>query len=235
MRTINGSPSSSGCRSAAVPRDGDLALSLRGLTFGYGRREILRGVDLDVGEGSFVSIVGHNGSGKTTLLKVILGVLKPSSGSIRFFDSGDGASASSVGYVNQGAIDTRLPLCAEEVVEIGLIGAEGIPGRSVPEALRTLGIEELAKRPYRELSGGQKQKVQIARCLVRSPRLLLLDEPTSYLDESSETEFMRLIKRLNQERRMTILMISHDRSLVETYSDRIVRLDGGKIREEARA
>jgi zinc transport system ATP-binding protein len=235
MRTINGSPSSSGSRSAAVPRDGDLALSLRGLAFGYGRREILRGVDLDVAAGSFVSIVGHNGSGKTTLLKVILGVLKPSSGSIRFFDSGDGASASSVGYVNQGAIDTRLPLCAEEVVEIGLIGAEGIPGRRVPDALRALGIEELAKRPYRELSGGQKQKVQIARCLVRSPRLLLLDEPTSYLDESSETEFMRLIKRLNRERRMTILMISHDRGMVETYSDRIVRLDGGVIREEARA
>jgi ABC-type Mn/Zn transport systems, ATPase component len=218
-----------------MPLNGVPALSLRGISFGYDRRTILRDVDLDVAEGAFVSIVGHNGSGKTTLLKLILGVLRPASGSITFFNSTRGASEASVGYINQGAIDTRLPLCAAEVVEIGLIGTDKASGREAGEALRALGIEELAKRPYRELSGGQKQKIQIARCLVRSPRLLLLDEPTSYLDESSELEFMRLLKRLNGEKAMTIVMISHDRSIVETYSDRIVRLDGGRLHEEPRS
>lgn len=235
MRAFDGDPTLPRERSGPMPLNGVPALSLRGISFGYDRRTILRDVDLDVAEGAFVSIVGHNGSGKTTLLKLILGVLRPASGSITFFNSTRGASEASVGYINQGAIDTRLPLCAAEVVEIGLIGTDKASGREAGEALRALGIEELAKRPYRELSGGQKQKIQIARCLVRSPRLLLLDEPTSYLDESSELEFMRLLKRLNGEKAMTIVMISHDRSIVETYSDRIVRLDGGRLHEEPRS
>lgn len=223
---LSGSPTQ--VEPAAVGRS---LLSLRAVSFGYGDRLILRDIDFDLAAGSFTSVIGHNGSGKTTLLKVILGVLKASSGSVRFhFAAGQGAS-SSIGYVNQGAIDTRLPLSVREVVEIGRIGKAG--AKPATEALAAAGIEDLASRQYRELSGGQKQKVQIARCLVRDPRLLLLDEPTSFLDESSERDFMGLLRLLNRERGITIAMISHDRSIVEAYSDRVVRLDSGRLREES--
>jgi zinc transport system ATP-binding protein len=210
-------------------------LSLRGVTFGYGPYPVFKDLDLDIAEGSFTSVIGHNGSGKSTLLKIILGVLRPSSGSVRFGEIDKRGNVAEIGYINQGAIDTRLPLSALEVVEIGLIGKErAAAGPGPMDALRAIGIDSLASRQYRELSGGQKQKVQIARCLVRDPRLLLLDEPTSFLDESSELDFMRLLRKLNQERRITIVMISHDLCIVEEYSDRIVRLDGGRLREEAR-
>jgi ABC-type Mn2+/Zn2+ transport system ATPase subunit len=195
---------------------------------------ILRDLDLEIERGSFVSIIGHNGSGKTTLLKLILGVLKPSSGMIRIFPQEGDSSPPSVGYINQGCVDTRLPVSVSEVVEIGLLGRKAEQGKAVRNALRLVGIEELASRPYRALSGGQKQKVQIARCLARESRLFLLDEPTSFLDESSELDFMDILKRINGAQNITIIMISHDRSIVERCSDRIIRLDQGALREGAR-
>jgi ABC-type Mn2+/Zn2+ transport system ATPase subunit len=205
-------------------------LSLRDVCFSFEARPILGNVDLDIAAGSFTSIVGHNGSGKTTLLRIILGVLKPSFGSVSFGETGGRGVASAIGYVSQGAIDTRLPLNVTEAVQIGLVGKKD--GMRVPDALRSVGISGLADKRYRELSGGQKQKVQIARCLIRDPLLLLLDEPTSFLDENSEQEFMRLIGRLHKERGIAVIMVSHDRALVNSHSDRVVRLEGGRLREE---
>lgn len=206
-------------------------VALHSVTFGYTSHPILKDISLHVREGQFVTIVGHNGSGKTTLLKLILGLIKPNSGSV----SVDGKSLSagtkraSIGYINQGSIHTRLPISVAEVVKIGL--AADSRETDISESLALLGIEDLEGMQYRHLSGGQKQKVNIVRCLVGRPKLLLLDEPDAFLDQKSEIEFMEILKNLNSVRGITIIMVSHNITLVQRYASRVCRLENGSLEE----
>lgn len=202
------------------------AIILEGVSFSYGHHAVLSGIDLAIIRESFTGIIGRNGAGKTTLLRLMLGSLTPDSGTIT---RPDAARGEPIGYVGQGPIATRLPLTAFEATAIGYPGKDR--AKRAEEALETMGMAAFSRRLYRELSGGQKQKVQIARCLASGARIILLDEPTAALDETAEAEFMAVLDAMKKAKALTVAMISHDRALFAGRADRVVTLDRGTVSE----
>jgi ABC-type Mn2+/Zn2+ transport system ATPase subunit len=196
---------------------------------GYGRRKVLANVNLALGAGDFLGIVGPNGTGKTTLLRAMIGTLRPVAGQVRR------AVGVRFAYVPQRQfIDEVFPLSAMEVALMGrytLLGAVAGPSRGdrdrVMECLAHVGIADLAHRAYRELSGGQKQRTLIARALAAEPNALILDEPTNDMDVGSEYAIMELIKRLHDEDKLTVVMVSHLLNVVINYARKLVLIDGG--------
>jgi len=202
---------------------------------------ILRGVNLEVQSGEFVSIVGENGAGKTTLLKVVCGILKPSKGQVYIF--GNDLSQfknltllrKEIGVVPQRFISHRFPIRVEEAVLMGRYGKIGLMRRprkedwdKALEIMEAVGIRQFCKKLVHELSGGEQQKVALARALAQEPLILLLDEPTTYLDSSAQSEIMETIHTLHHQRELTTLLVSHDSHLVEQYSDKIYLLKEGR-------
>jgi ABC-type Mn2+/Zn2+ transport system ATPase subunit len=209
-------------------------VTLRGVDLKYGRRPVLRGIDLTIQEGDFLGIVGPNGSGKTTLFKGILGLLRPSRGTVTY---GMPRREMRFGYVPQReSIDPVFPMTAGELVLLGraaLLGPLRRPAAAdrdaVTRALRHVGIEHLAYAPFRRLSGGQQQRVLIARGLVADPRILLLDEPTNGMDLESEHALMDLIASLHREEGLTVVLVSHLLNLVVNYVKSLVLMDGERL------
>ena len=205
----------------------------RGLTVGYGREVVLRGVDLDVPRGAFLPFVGPNGAGKTTLLRAILGLLRPMAGTIEapFADAPPG-------YVpQQKAIDPLYPLTAWQIAAMGLYPRLGwwrrpsTDDRRLLEAVfGELGLAEHRHKTYRELSGGTKQKTMIARALVSGAEVLVMDEPTSELDEASEIEVLRHLARLRRQQGKTVMLACHALDHVDAVSDRVCLVDHGRLR-----
>lgn len=201
---------------------------LRDVEFRYGRHDVLRGVDLDIAAGSFVSIVGPNGGGKTTLLRLILGLLQPSRGEVRVFGRPPRESRRRIGYMPQHAnLDPLFPVTALDVVLMGRLGLRphlGPFSREDGEASRSALADcealDLADRPFSDLSGGQRQRVLIARALAGEPDLLLLDEPTASLDPGVQDELYDLLHRLNE--RMTVALVSHDVSVVSRHVSQVI-------------
>jgi len=202
----------------------------------------LRGVSLKVRSGEFVGIVGPNGAGKTTLLTIINGLGKLLSGKVwvlgRYLTPGNGRSLrKKVGYVPQvESIDPRMPMNVREVVMIGRYGLLGLlkkPGnydwKIVDEVLELVGMTHLAQRPIGHLSGGEQQRVAIARCLAQEPQLFLLDEPTASLDWKAQSEILELVKRIHQLRRLTTLFVTHDLNALPVACDRVVLMKAGLI------
>ncbi|TBH20671.1 metal ABC transporter ATP-binding protein [Thermus thermamylovorans] len=192
------------------------ALEVRNLSVRFGEFPALEGVSLAVPEGAFVAIVGPNGAGKSTLLKALLGLV-PFLGEVRVFGRPLGeADPRWFGYVPQiKTFDRSFPALALELVATGLLGRW--PFRLSPgareEALRALarvGAEGLAHRPLGRLSGGQLQRVYLARALIRRPRLLLLDEPATGVDRVGEVDLYRYLEAYQRESGATVLMITHD-------------------------
>jgi len=205
----------------------------------------LRGVSLKVGSGEFVGIIGPNGAGKTTLLTIVNGLGKLLSG--RVWVLGDYLTPSNghslrkkVGYVPQVEnIDPRMPMNVREVVMIGRYGLLGLlrrPGRHdwaiVDEMLKLVGMTHLARRPIGHLSGGEQQRVAIARCLAQEPELFLLDEPTASLDWKAQTEILELVKRIHDSRNLTTLFVTHDLGALPVACDRVVLMKEGLIKAE---
>lgn len=190
-------------------------LSCNNLTLGYDSRVILRDLSFSVGAGEYLCIVGENGSGKTTLMKALLGLLSPIRGSVL---TGDGLKPSEIGYLpQQTMVQKDFPASVREVVLSGCQGRSGLhPFYSKEEKqiavtnMAKMGISELAKRCYRELSGGQQQRVLLARALCSTQKLLLLDEPVAGLDPKVAADMYLLIKKLNHQEGITVIMISHD-------------------------
>lgn len=186
--------------------------------FLYGDEGVLTDVSFEIFAGDYVGILGANGSGKTTLIKMIVGLLKPTLGEVKLFGKNlqDFRGWDQVGYVPQHVFknDQNFPATVEEIVESGL-GSDERRLREkdremcVERALRSARVDHVAKRRIGELSGGERQRAFIARALATQPKLLILDEPTTGIDRTSEREFSLLLKRLNDEG-MTILLISHD-------------------------
>lgn len=213
-------------------------LDIRDVSYVYrrGQAAALESVSLSVRPGSVVGIIGPNGGGKTTLLKLILGLIEPTGGTIRIDGRPprEAVRAGVVGYLPQSPhLSTRVPIDARQLVELGLAGRSGLLRSAaaderafVDELLRAVGLLDQARTPIRELSGGQLQRVLIARALVARPRLLLLDEPTLGIDPRGQRSFIELILELKATLGLTIAFVSHDLRAVSSVSDRIACVSG---------
>ncbi len=215
----------------------------------------LQDINLDVNPKDFIALIGPNGAGKSTLLKIILGLIKPTSGTIKLFlteehtqqtlskqrrnsltsktlgSSGLNGNLKYVGYVPQSAQarDPNLPFSVFETVMLGRTPIRGLFHRmgqkdrqKVEETLKLFGIYELKDRKIGQLSGGQSQRVFLAKAMVAEPKLLLLDEPTSGVDASSKKEFYSILERLNKETGLTVILSSHDIGVITKIANRVL-------------
>jgi ABC-type Mn2+/Zn2+ transport system ATPase subunit len=209
-----------------------IALAAEHLRLGYGKRVLVRNLSFSVCAGDMLGIVGPNGCGKTTLLRAVLGLQKPLSGRVVR------APGLIVSYVPQRtAIETLLPVTAGEVVLMGRAARCGSLHRLAPadrdaalRAMATLDVERLAPQLLRNLSAGQRQRVQIARALAAEPDVLVLDEPTAGMDIGSESALLDLLRQLNRTRRLTILIVTHLLSLVLNFATTVLLIDADDTR-----
>ena len=197
-------------------------IDIEHVTAAYGNKAVLRDISLTVWKGDFLGIIGPNGGGKTTLLKVILGLLPPVSGTIRFYEDGQMVPSLRIGYLPQlNNIDKKFPISVREVVTSGLASEKPLfrsysasQKQRVEEVLGKMGLEDLAGRAIGELSGGQLQRVLLGRSIVSRPQVLILDEPNSYVDKRFESRFYQLLEEINKE--SAIILVSHDIGTVLT-------------------
>ena len=200
---------------------------------------VLEDVSLRVDAGEFVAIAGPNGGGKTTLLRLVLGLERPTAGSVRVFGrpSGRGADGARIGYLPQRArLIGEAPVTVREVVSTGRLAPAGIWGplrradrEAVARAIETVGLIERADSPLRTLSGGMQQRALIAKALASEPTLLALDEPTTGVDAESQESLGALLEELREQLGVTILYVSHEFGAVEHVVDRIVLVRGGIV------
>ena len=178
--------------------------------------DVLKDVSLDVLENDFLGIIGPNGGGKTTLLKTMLGLKNPTSGTIDFFDKGKKVPSINIGYLPQiNQIDKKFPICVADVILSGLTPSGKFIKRytsadkqKAAYVAEQMGVENLLKRPVGDLSGGQLQRVLLGRAIVDNPKLIILDEPNSYVDKLFETNFYKLLGEINKN--IAIILVSHD-------------------------
>lgn len=204
-------------------------LTCRDLSLGYEGKAILQHVSFEVNAGDYLCIVGENGSGKTTLMKTILGLRKPLSGTVA---TGDGLRQSEIGYLPQQTMVQRdFPASVKEIVLSGCQGRQGMrpfysraDRQLAKENIRRMGLEALANRCYRELSGGQQQRVLLARALCATRKLLLLDEPVAGLDPKVTAEMYAIIRSLNRQEGITVIMISHDLGAALAHATHILHI-----------
>lgn len=199
-------------------------VDVRGISFAYDGIPVLDDVSLTVEAGDFLGIIGPNGAGKTTLLKLVLGLLPPASGEIRLF--GEPLHRFKdwhrIGYVPQRiALEPNLPVSVQEVVTTGLVHERGSfrwVGKThhdrVREALAVAGMQACRTTRIGALSAGQQQRVLIARALVTNPEILILDEPTGGVDPEAQASFYSLLRTLNRDRRVTLILVSHDLAVI---------------------
>lgn len=204
-----------------------MILKVERLTVKLGSSEILKDLTMEAKKGDFIALLGPNGSGKSTLLRTIFGIIKPLKGVV-FFDGREEEK----GYLPQETADTNL-----RVIDVVLLGRTPYMGRIkspkerdfeiAMRAMKSVGIEELAQRRFSDLSGGEKQKVLLARLFAQEPKILLLDEPTAHLDISAQLEIMEIIKELSADRIAIVAL--HDINLALSFANRILMIKDGKI------
>ena len=215
-------------------------IEIKNLKFGYNENQILKNVNLNLDEGDFAVISGKNGSGKSTLIKLILGELKKDKGIIKLFDIDmeDFKNFDKIGYVPQvnEAIKVAFPVSAREYVGLNLYKEFSIfntitkkSKSKIENTFSTLKIKDLIDRPFNKLSGGQAQRVMIARALVNNPDILILDEPTVGIDQKSKENFLDLLVHLNTHHNISILMITHEMEILGDYVDKVFKLKDGAI------
>jgi zinc transport system ATP-binding protein len=199
-----------------TPTSTEPLIEASGVTFRIGDRELISAVDLEVHAGEILSLIGPNGAGKTTLARLLLGIMRPSSGRIRRRPN------LVVGYVPQRfAVDPILPLTVNRFLGLG----RRITSATGSTALAEVGATHLADAPLHQLSGGEFQRVALARALARDPDLLVLDEPVQGVDIAGQTELYGLVERIRDRRGCGVLLISHDLHIVMGATDRVICLN----------
>ena len=191
-------------------------IEIRNMTASYDTKFVLKEVSLCIWEDDFLGIIGPNGGGKTTLLKIILGLMKPVRGEISFYKNGRPVTSLKIGYLPQiNPIDKNFPISVSEVVSSGLTSEKprfrnftATQKERIHQLIEKIGLESYANRAIGELSGGQLQRVLLARAIVSQPQLLILDEPNTYVDKRFESQFYELLGEINRD--TSIILVSHD-------------------------
>ncbi|EEF14436.1 ABC transporter, ATP-binding protein [Campylobacter rectus RM3267] len=222
-------------------------MKINELCFSYGKKEILKNIDLNFKNGEFVGILGPNGCGKSTLLKNILKILSPNSGIItlknkKLEDYSLKELAKILGFVPQKTI-LNMPLTVEDIVLMGRFchlksqfsGYDANDVEKTYEIMRLLDVEKFAKRSAHSLSGGEFQRVLLARALVSEPKILLLDEPTSALDLSYGVQMLKICENLTRELKLLSVAVLHDLNLAAMFCDKLIMLKDGEIRHAGAA
>lgn len=210
-------------------------IELNKVSFGYSSVDVIKNITLFINKGDFIGLIGPNGSGKTTLLKVILGILPHRSGEIKLLGKSlnEFKDWSKIGYVPQKAtnIEPNFPATVREIVSMGLLSIKKIPKmfnkedyKIIDEALLTVNMADYSEKRITELSGGQQQRVLIAKALVAKPEILLLDEPTTGVDQENQQSFYELLGKLNKTG-ITIVLVSHDIGRITDYVTKIASIN----------
>ena len=218
------------------------AVEIRNLTVSYRENVALKGISLNIEEGTFLSVIGPNGAGKTTLLTAINGLGRILSGTVKVFGMymtprNAVRIRKRIGYVPQNlSIDPRFPITVEEVVKLGRFGKVGLFRRLtkqdddiVHHAMELTGVLELRDRPIGHLSGGEQQKVSLARVVAQQPELMLLDEPTSNLDPKAQEEIVGLIDKIYNENHITVVFVTHILTHIPRSCRQVVLMKHGTI------
>ena len=209
----------------------DPVVVIENISFSYDGPPVLEQVSLTVEKGEMLGIVGPNGGGKSTLLKIVLGLLKPDTGTVTVLGRSPGVGRREVGYVPQSTTFPRdVPISVREAVLMGRLGRTRFLGgytardrRVAAEVMEKTGVHDLEARRLGDLSGGQLQRVLIARALASRPKVLILDEPTAHMDLRVEEDIFELLKKLNAH--MTIVVVSHDVGFISHYVSRAACLN----------
>lgn len=211
-------------------------IRVEGLSFQYDSIPVLEEVSFSIARGDFMAILGPNGSGKTTLVKLILGLFRPTRGRVLLMGKSveHFKAWSKIGYVPQKAthIDPFFPASAREIVALAFAAGRPVAGRGKKEedeavglALERVGMAAFRNRPIGSLSGGQQQRVIIARAIVNAPELLFLDEPTAGVDAATQGLFYEMLHRLNEDQKITIVLVTHDIGIVNKHVTKVACLN----------
>ena len=203
-------------------------IELDSVAMQWDKHVALQNVSLSINEGDFVAITGPNGGGKTTLLRLILRLIKPTTGKVIYRSGGQEVESLEIGYLPQkNQIDSRFPITVKEVIELGLMSQKGLSKQErrdrVAQTIALMGLEEHATRLIGELSGGQLQRTLLGRAIVSRPRILVLDEPLSYVDKTFEGRLYEIITQLAQY--TTIILVSHEMTRIATMANRHIIID----------
>ncbi len=204
-------------------------ISTKDLTLAYDGKEVVSNLNIKINEGAYLCIIGENGSGKSTLTKALLGLITPKHGEVVY---GDGLFKNQIGYMPQQTATQRdFPASVEEIVLSGCDNKLGIlpfykksHKLAAKNIMKTLGISDISKKCYNELSGGQHQRVLLARALCSTDKILILDEPVASLDPLITAEFYDILYKLNKDNKITIVMVSHDVSAVQMYATDVLHI-----------
>ena len=202
-------------------------ITIKDLCFSYTNKQpyLLDNINLNIPSGSYISVIGENGSSKTTLIKLILGLLKPTSGSINI-------TASSIGYVPQKleSFNSQFPITVNEVLDCHKKTLGNHKNIDIPSALRSVNLYDYRNKLLGSLSGGQQQRALIARALMGNPDVIILDEPSTGVDESNQNEIYNIISQINKINKKTIISIEHNVHTALKYSTHILKVHNKNVK-----